>query len=97
MRYDQAGGGVALSGEETLPKQPLRLHIECAGQVVENQEPGGSNEHTRGSRPLYLSAGELDPPTPHQRFEALVQVIKISLELSQLDGAIKVDTFLGQS
>ena len=74
------------AGKHPLPEHLFRLDIECARQVIEDQQLRVAHEHTRGGRALYLPSGELDSPRTNHRVQASVQFRHVAFQDRRVQG-----------
>ena len=74
--------------ENPLPKLPLGFDIQRAGEVVEDDEFGFTDEHARGGGALHLSTRKFYAARADHRFEVVVHLFEVALHDREFCGFV---------
>ena len=70
-----------------LPERALGLHVQGAGQVVDDQQLGIADQHSGGAGSLDLAAGQLDAARSDDRAEPVFELGQITYAERYASGA----------
>ena len=90
------GRGWSPIAQQTLPQRLLCLHIQGAGEVVEDEQGRLAHKHARRGRPLYLPARQTHAARPHDRGQPLFQGGYVWFQHGGVDGGRQVYVCGGQ-
>ena len=70
--------------EDALPELLLSLDIQRAGEIVEDDEFGFTDEHARGRGSLRLSTRKFHATRADQSFEIIIHLLQVTIHDGQL-------------